>query len=70
METNKEIIGGYKEYIIIEREVIHGLKDKARELLENADNDISNYHKGITILEVVQLIKERNIYNRDFKIKS
>mgnify|MGYP003343386647 CR=1 FL=1 len=70
METHKEIIGSYKEYIIIERSDLHELKDKAAKLLSEADNDISNYHKGITIMEVVKFIKERNIYNREFKLKS
>ena len=70
MENKNEIIGGYKEYIIIERSDLHELKDKAAQLLSEADNDISNYHKGITIMEVVKFLKERNLYNRDFKIKS
>ena len=70
MENKNEIIGGYKEYIIIERSDLHELKDKAAQLLSEAENDISNYHKGITIMEVVKFLKERNLYNRDFKIKS
>lgn len=64
-----EIIGGYKEYIIIERKDLHELKDKAKELLSNADCDISNYHKADAIMECIKFLKEKNIYNRDFKIK-
>lgn len=64
-----EIIGGYKEYIIIERKDLHELKDKAKQLFAKADYDISNYHKADAIMEVVKFLKEKNIYNRDFKIK-
>ncbi len=65
----EQLIGGYKEYIVIERNDLHELKDKARELFANADNDISNYHRAAAIMDVVEFIKERNIYNRDFQFK-
>ena len=65
MENNNRntIIGTYKQYLIIEREALWELKDKARELLNNSDNDTASYVKGQTINEVVQFIKEKNIYN-------
>lgn len=69
MDTKNEIIGEYKEYIIIERSDLHQLKDKAKELFANADNDISNYHRAAAIMDCVQFLKERNIYNREFQIK-
>jgi hypothetical protein len=69
MENKNTLFGSYKEYIIIERSDLHQLKDMAKELFEKADNDISNYHKAAAIMDVVKFLKERNIYNREFKIK-
>lgn len=64
-----EIIGGYKEYIIIERKDLHELKDKARELFANAENDTASWHRADAIMDCVKFIKERNLYNREFEIK-
>ena len=63
-QKNKNaIIGTYKQYLIIEREALWELKDKARELINNSDNDTASYIKGQTINEIVKFIKEKNIYN-------
>lgn len=71
MDNNKDnkstIIGGYKEYILIEREDIQTLKDKAIELLKIADNDTSKYYEAMGIMDTIRFIKERNVYNREFK---
>ena len=69
-DNKSAIIGSYKEYILIEREDINELRNKAMELLKIADNDTSKYYEGMAILDCIQFLKERNIYNREFKYKS
>ncbi len=73
MDNNKDnksaVIGSYKEYILIEREDIQTLKDKAVELLKGADNDTSKYYEATAILDTIHYLRERNIYNREFHIK-
>jgi hypothetical protein len=74
MDNNKDnksaVIGSYKEYILIEREDIQTLKDKAIELLKGADNDTSKYYEAMGIMDSIRFIKERNVYNREFKYKT
>jgi hypothetical protein len=74
MDNNKNnksaVIGGYKEYILIEREDIQTLKDKAIELLKVADNDTSKYYEAMAIMDTIKFLKERNVYNREFKYNS
>jgi len=71
MERQKEVIGGYKEFILIERESLKELKIKAVQHLANADTDISEYHKGMAIIDVIEWLKEKNLYNPkyEFEIK-
>jgi hypothetical protein len=65
----EQIIGGFKEYIVIEREVLNELI-KEGELMEKESKGL--YAKGIGtgMIKTVEKIKENNIYNKDFKIKS
>ena len=69
-DNKSAVIGGYKEYILIEREDIQTLKDKAVELLKIADNDTSKYYEAMGIMDTIRFIKERNVYNREFKYKT
>jgi hypothetical protein len=71
MTKQNEVIGGYKEFILIERETLNELKEKAMEHLSNAENDISEYHKGMTIIDTIEWLKEKNLYNPkyEFEIK-
>lgn len=69
--TNKgAAFGMYKEFLIISKEDIDELKNKAVELLRDADNDTSKYYEATAILDTIHYLRERNIYNREFKIKS
>jgi hypothetical protein len=74
MDNNKDnksaVIGGYKEYILIEREDIQTLKDRAIELLKVGDNDTSKYYEAMAIMDTIKFLKERNVYNREFKYNS
>ena len=65
---NAAIFGGYKEFLLIERSDLHELKDKAKELFANAENDTASWHRADAIMECVKFLKERNIYNRELKI--
>lgn len=63
-----QIIGSYKEYVIIERNVLDELNQKAIELDKDAKGI---YTKGIAkgIRQTIELIKEKNIYTKDLQIK-
>lgn len=70
MNDNKgTAFGMYKEYLIISKEDIDELKSSAIELLKDADNDTSKYYEAMAIMDTIRFIRERNIYNREFKIK-
>jgi hypothetical protein len=61
--------GMYKEFLIVSKEDIEELKNRAVELLRDADNDTSKYYEATAILDTIHYLRERNIYNREFKIK-
>jgi len=65
----EQLIGGYKEFVIIERTTLDELKQRAIELLKVADNDTSKYYEAMAIMDTIKFIKERNIYNREFQFK-
>jgi hypothetical protein len=65
---SEQIIGGFKEYIVIERDSIKELEEYAKEL----ENDKGLHTRGMAkgILYTIDKIKTMNIYNKDFKIKN
>jgi hypothetical protein len=67
----EQIIGGFKEFIVLEREALNELEYSATQKLKaNEDRGLSeSYIEAKTVLEVVRWIKENNIYNKDFKFK-
>ena len=65
---NAAVFGSYKEFLLIERADLHELKDRARELFQQAENDTASWHRADAIMECVKFLKERNIYNRELKI--
>ncbi len=67
----EQIIGGFKEFIVLEREALNELEYSATQKLKsNEDRGLSeSYIEAKAVLDVVQWIKENNIYNKDFKIK-
>jgi len=70
MSHNKgTAFGMYKEFLIISKEDIEELKNRAVELLRDADNDTSKYYEAMGIMDTIRFLKERNVYNREFKIK-
>jgi hypothetical protein len=67
----EQIIGGYKQFIVIERESLNELEYSATQKLKaNEDRGLNeSYIEARTVLEVVEWIKENNIYNKEFQIK-
>ena len=51
---NAAVFGGYKEFLLIERSDLHELKDKAKELFANAENDTASWHRADAIMECVK----------------
>lgn len=62
-----QIIGGYKEFIVLDRITINDLLMQADELDFN-EEEYSTI-RASEIRRVVEFIKQRNIYGRDFEIK-
>jgi hypothetical protein len=63
-----QIIGGYKEFIVIDRITINDLLQQADEL-DFVSNEEYSTIRASEIRRVVEFIKGRNIYGRDFEIK-
>jgi low affinity Fe/Cu permease len=68
MAKQNQLVGAHKEFITIEREVINELEKLGKEL-EN-EKGIHTQGVGKGILKVVEVIKENNIYNKEFQIKN
>jgi len=66
-----EVIGNYKDFVIIERDYLKELETNGKETLREGQDVHSKelIQKGKTILECVEWIKRGNIYANGFKIK-
>lgn len=64
----EQIIGGYKEFVVIERELLNELLKESKEY----SNSKGLFAKGIGegIERTIERIKENNIYNKEFEIKN
>ena len=65
----EQIIGNYKEYIIIERSEIDKIEAEANLKLQNHHTMSEASIEARSVLDVIKWLKENNIYNRDFHIK-
>lgn len=67
----EQIIGSFKEFIILEREALNQIEyDATQKLKANEDRGLSeSYIEAKAVLDVINWIKENNIYNKEFKIK-
>lgn len=63
----QQIIGNPKQFIVVEREVITKLIELANEL--EVEKGIHTQGKGLGIKYAVEVIKENNIYNKEFEFK-
>ena len=66
--TMEQIIGDYKQFVVLERVMLDMLLKRADELSE-----MSDAYSGVRATEIrniVDFIKDNNIYNKDFKFKS
>ena len=59
-----QLIGGFKEFIVIERKVLNEIKREAEEMVNEG-----KVQRGLGMLDVIEAVKENNIYNKEFKIK-
>lgn len=64
----EQIIGDYKQFVVLERSVLDELIRRADKLTEL--DDTYSCVRATEIRSVVEFIKENNVYNKDFKIKS
>lgn len=69
---SEQIIGGYKEFIVLERKALEEIENQAKTKLENnKERPLSESSiEARSVLSVIAWIKKNNIYNHDFKIKS
>jgi hypothetical protein len=67
-----QLIGAYKEYIVIERNELDKIEKLAIRKLE--DNELKGlseaYIEAKSVLDLIKEIKRLNIYNNDFEIKN
>ena len=67
-----QLIGNYKEYIVVERKELERIEQSAIKKLE--DNELRGlseaYIEAKSVLMTIKEIKRLNIYNNEFKIKS
>ena len=64
----EQIIGDYKQFVVLERMALDELLKRADDLSE-----MSDAYSGVRATEIrsiINFIKDNNIYNKDFKIKS
>jgi len=64
----EQIIGDYKQFVVLERTALNELLKRADDLSEM--DDAYSGVRATEIRNVVKFIKDNNIYNKDFKIKS
>ena len=64
----EQIIGDYKQFVVLERTALDELLKRADDLSEM--DDAYSGVKATEIRNIVKFIKDNNIYNKDFKIKS
>ncbi len=67
----EQIIGAYKEYIVIPRIELDKIEQSAKNKLEvHIGRPLSEGAiEARSVLSVIEWIKENNIYNRDFEFK-
>jgi len=64
----EQIIGDYKQFVVLERTALDELLKRADDLSEM--DDAYSGVRATEIRNIVNFIKQNNIYNKDFKIKS
>lgn len=64
----EQIIGDYKQFVVLERTALDELLKRADDLSEM--DDAYSGVRATEIRNIVNFIKDNNIYNKDFKIKS
>lgn len=66
----EQIIGSYKEFIVLERKSVEEMLQRAEDILEqNEDTKSPPNERYLIIKEMCEWIKDNNIYNKEFHIK-
>jgi hypothetical protein len=67
----EQIIGSYKEFIVIERKELEKIEEQANHKLNsNTEAPLSESSiEARSVLELINWIKDNNIYNKEFQIK-
>ncbi len=67
----EQIIGAYKEFLVIERKALEEIEQNAKHKLDNHKDKplCESTIEAKAVLDIINWIKEKNIYNQDFKIK-
>ena len=68
----KQIIGVHKEFIVLERKELEVIEQSAKQKLDNnKDRPLSESSiEARSVLSLIEWIKENNIYNKEFELKS
>jgi hypothetical protein len=68
----KQIIGAHKEFIVLERKELEVIEQSAKQKLDNnKDRPLSESSiEARSVLSLIEWIKENNIYNKEFELKS
>jgi hypothetical protein len=67
----EQILGQYKEFLIIERSELEKIETAAKNKLEiNKERPLSESSiEARSVLQIIQWLKDNNIYGKDFQIK-
>lgn len=70
-EFMEQILGQYKEFLIIERSELEKIELSAKQKLEdNKERPLSEMSiEARSVLSMIEWIKENNIYGKEFQIK-
>ena len=68
----KQIIGAHKEFIVLERKELEVIEQSAKQKLDNnKDRPLSESSiEARSVLSLIEWLKENNIYNKEFELKS
>jgi len=69
---SQQILGKFKEFLIIERKELENIENSAKnKMINNSERILSeSYVEAKAILDLINWIKENNLYNKGFEIKS
>lgn len=67
---SQQIIGNHKEFIVLERKELENLEQALKKVLKETDIHTELNKRAYYSLDIVEWIKENNLYTKDFQIKN